>query len=63
MEAIRAAHAEVVLAPEIPDDASELVLLSLRLDAEQRRLEELIDEDPLGWFAFGTLPDERGSKQ
>ncbi|WRO41620.1 putative toxin [Mycobacterium canetti] len=63
LEAIRRAHAEVLMAPEIDDATSELALLSLRLDDEQRRLEELVHTDPVGLVWFGTLPDERDSKQ
>ncbi|WRO41763.1 Toxin [Mycobacterium canetti] len=58
LEAIRRAHAEVLMAPEIDDATSELALLSLRLDAEQRRLERLIDQDPMAFYWFGRLPGE-----
>ncbi|OBF91050.1 hypothetical protein A5791_15820 [Mycobacterium sp. 852002-51163_SCH5372311] len=43
---------EAHAAHQLSDEESELALLSIQLDAEQQRLDELLDRDPMRaiWF-------------
>jgi hypothetical protein len=54
---IREAAGEAVIAPSVPDDANVLELLNRQLDDEQAALQRLVDDDPVGFVAFGQDDD------
>jgi hypothetical protein len=48
LERVSEILAEAVMAHSLTDEESEEAMLAMRLDAEQKRFEKLLDEDPIG---------------
>jgi hypothetical protein len=55
---VRQLLAEAKMAHSVSDDESELPMLAMQLDAEQQRLDQLMDTDPLKVIWVGVLDDD-----